>query len=260
MKKIFLFLVLCFLYSCSGYIENVTINSAFSIKDLNNKEVQWLEPNLLVAIKKDLSNKGRVNDADRLCELYDFKTGWLKGLNVDQIVLPSLDFVNLVDSTLILPDDSVSDISLRSAYEPLGVLAYAHIQVLGTMGPFLQASSPYASDPNPYVGTVGKGRRLEAYYITTDPSLNSTRPSINYGISYSDGTWSTSYSWGNWVGTIGHSKETRQISMYIPNSGYSIWYKAHNAVVGWQGWECNGSAAGSTSRSLEAFAFHIIKY
>lgn len=264
MKKLqsFVIIVMVLLSIASCQKEEVnTSNDSFSIKDINGEVIKSLPPDLLVSIQNDLNQNGRTDDANKLSEMYDFQTGFLKGIDVAELEkeIGELNVVQAIDSFSNTTDTLLN--KTKGQYEPNGIFAYCHVAGLGDIGPFTQANYLGADYPYPYAGTVGQGRRLEGMWLQTESSLFLTRPNVYYSLRFPDGSWSSTATWGQFTGTRGQHKPTIGIKIWTNTSGYSIWYKAHNAGTGWnQPWHNDGQFAGIWNYSFEAFAFHILKY
>jgi hypothetical protein len=258
-KFVLLFIVLSFVFSCKKENQNFTTKSDFALKYLNGEVIKSLSPDLLVAIHNDLEKKGRNNDAAKLYELYDLKTGILKGADVN-VFNQNEAYQQEIDSSLV-ELDTLEYQTIKSQYEPNSVYAYCHVQAAGDIGPFLQASILNADIPYPYAGTIGQSRRLEGMSLQTESSLLLTRPVIYYSLCNPDNSWTSTATWGQFTGTINDSKAVIGLKIWTTNSEYSIWYKAHNQSTGWtQPWHNDGQFAGIQGKRLEAFAFFIVQY
>jgi hypothetical protein len=128
--KIYLFIsivALNFLVGCKKD-EVTSIKKEFSIKDIDGKEVTSLPIDLLASIHQDLLNKNRTNDAAKLYELYDQKTGVLKSAIVNQIVSPVPFSEIKIDSTqMVHQTDTIPSPALKSWAQQY-VYLYAHVQ------------------------------------------------------------------------------------------------------------------------------------
>lgn len=256
---LFLSLTYFFLISCQKEEKNASSNVDFSIKDMNGKEVNYLNPEVLLLVKKTLISEGRNEDVKKLISLYDFNTGLLKSSNIKLSELTQPTLV-ILDSSKIGKSDTVK-FKTKSGWQPQGVYVYAHIQDLGSIGPFTQCDALWTNFPYPYCGTTGQGKRLEAFTLQTDPSLISSRPTIYYALRKPDQSWWASATWGQETGVQGRSFTNIGLKMWSTTSGWHLYYIAHNDVVGWnQPWQYDGAFAGVIGRRFEAFAFQILKF
>jgi hypothetical protein len=251
-------LTLAFLLSCSKEAQNSS-KSAFLIKDIYGKEVNYLQPEILTSINKTLISEGRNEDAIKLHQLYDFKTGILKSAN-GKLTQQTLPTVVVIDSSKIKLGDTIIN-NQKSAWQPQGVFAYAHCQDYGNLGPFTQCAALYTINPVPFVGTTGKGKRLEAFTLQTDPSLFNTRPTVYYSLMLPNQTWFSYCTWGQETGSEGRSQATIGLKMWSITTGWHLYYVNHNSQVGWNNpWEYDGYPAYSVGHQLEAFAFQILNF
>jgi hypothetical protein len=266
--KPFLILVLFFsVWSCSKQADLGT--PEFKIKDMDGKEIQYLDPSILKSIHQDLISKGRIADAGTLLQKYNEETGVLKGAANVQIT----KFVNVpIDSALIpVRKDTVPDNQKSVIFQPNAVWAFAHVQNLGDTGPKYQApfgmmfDNINTTNPAYIVGTTGQSLRLEGTWINTSIST-SNRPTLYYALRFPAGQWTndggaTPQSWGQFCGNRGTSQATSGIKIWTTTPGYHVYYITHIAGIGWlSSWSSDGAFSGFLGLRLEAFAFRILQY
>jgi hypothetical protein len=214
--------------------------SDFKITDIKGQTINTLPTDLLESIHQDLIRNKRNQDAQKLFESYDRKTGILKNYTSKQ---------------------STSNGRTEDVYEINLVYSMVHVGSLGDLPPCYQTQVADGNPPFSYCGTTGENRRLEGMSFQTDASLFTTRPALFYTLRNPDGSWTPTGTWGDFVGTRGQSKATIGLKMWSTTANYHIWYRAHNQSTGWnQAWQTDGAFAGVFNKRLEAFAFQILYY
>lgn len=94
------------------------------------------------------------------------------------------------------------------------------------------------------LGTVGQGKRLEAFSLNQNQVANST---ISYNAHIEGLGWQGTKD-GNIVGTEGQGLRIEAVSIGLHGNiskYYDIYYRAHIQGYGWLGWAKNGDVAGS---------------
>ena len=111
-------------------------------------------------------------------------------------------------------------------------------------------------------GTVGEGKRLEAYRIVKNDSNISG--DILYR-SYVNGIgWQEYVSSGNISGTTGQGKKLEMIQIKLTEDmaqKYDIYYRVHVSNKGWLDWACNDQITGTLGYNyqIEAYEIKLIK-
>lgn len=134
------------------------------------------------------------------------------------------------------------------------------------------------------IGTVGKGKRLEAIQLKveipeqedenvpaqgTDTNGNAeTEPEVTGGIEYR--VHSQTYGWMDWMrngqqaGTTGQGKRLEAIQIRLTGEladKYDIYYRAHCQTYGWLDWAKNGEKAGTLgyAKRMEALEIRLVE-
>ncbi|SFE54176.1 hypothetical protein [Spirosoma endophyticum] len=213
---------------------NPTHESYFLLKNVRGEILKEVDPDILALVKNDLINKDRKDDASKLGDTYDFKTGKLlagaKTYNGGRLVS-----------------------SAQPPFPNDPILQYAHVQNIGWMDPVLAGQ---------VAGTTGQALGLEAFYITGVPGS----PWMQYQAHVSGIGWQAPQYADNPpspAGTVGQHRSIEAIRFFIdPAWSVSISYRAHVSGIGWLPWVGNQDVAGTTgqNRKLEAFQLSLVYY
>ena len=137
--------------------------------------------------------------------------------------------------------------------KPLQLQYSTHVESYGWMNNVLDGG---------IAGTVGEGKRLEAYKL--EKVISSLTGDIYYK-TYVDGIgWQEYVSSGNISGTVGQSKKIEMIQMKLTDGlseVYDIYYRVHVAHIGWMDWASNDQITGTLGYNyqIEAIEVKIIK-
>lgn len=267
---LFSLIITCtFLFSCKKEVVN-TNQKEFAVKNIDGKQVEYLEPSLLKSVRSNLIENKRTDDAKTLYEQYDSITGVLKGSNV---TIPKRHVFNeKIDSSLIKVNRDTAELQMSTLkstniWEPHSVYAIGHVQSYGWVGQTFQSDyvNMVKGFDETFVGTTGWSLRLEAFKLFLQPQLQADpneKPVLYYTVYTNEYKWYTPVTWGQQAGTTGRSISIMKMKMYFGSgySNYHIYYKPHMQLNGWySGWFYDGMVAGENVR-LEAFAYYIFKY
>ncbi|KXT79259.1 C39 family peptidase [Streptococcus sp. DD13] len=126
----------------------------------------------------------------------------------------------------------------------------AHVQGTGWNG---------FSDASQVIGTVGKGKRLEALVFKLEDGLSAIGDII-YQSHVQDIGWQTTVKTGEMSGTVAKSKRLEAFNMRLTGelaTYYDVYYRTHVQNVGWLGWAKNGGNAGTEGLSLRLEAIEV---
>ena len=111
-------------------------------------------------------------------------------------------------------------------------------------------------------GTVGEGKRLEAYKIE---KISSTLTGDIYYKTYVEGIgWQDYVSSGDTSGTVGQSKRIEMVQMKLTDElseQYDLYYRVHVAHIGWMDWASNNQVTGTLGYDyqIEAIQIQLVK-
>ena len=109
------------------------------------------------------------------------------------------------------------------------------------------------------IGTIGKGKRLEAYKLSLEPAEYTGK--IEY-MSYIENIgWEDNWKSNNEIsGTVGKAKKIEQIKIKLVGEAvdyYDIYYRVHVQNYGWLGWAKNGEESGTIDLNFRIEAIEI---
>lgn len=142
----------------------------------------------------------------------------------------------------------------NGAYKHVVVQAKGHSQNIGwKTGKFDGITSPIT------IGVTGKGKRLEAFNITSSQLRGMSYSALVQGVG-----WQGFRSAGQEAGTTGQSKRIEAVKFKLDGDlaqQYDVYYRAHVANIGWLDWAKNGESAGTEGYSirLEAIQIRLVK-
>ncbi len=200
---------------------------------------------------------------DGLSEVYDIyyrihvaHIGWMDWASNDQITgTLGYDYqIEAIQIQLIKKGEEVPS-NTKDIYreKPLQLQYSTHVESYGWMNNVLDGE---------IAGTVGEGKRLEAYKL--EKVISSLTGDIYYK-TYVDGTgWQGYVSSGNISGTVGQSKKIEMIQMKLTDGlseVYDIYYRIHVAHIGWMDWASNDQITGTLGYDyqIEAIQIQLIK-
>jgi uncharacterized protein YjdB len=201
---------------------------SFFVKDIERRIITQLDPQILNLVRKNLTAKGRLSDAENLLRTYDFKSGKI----LSTVTLP-LNSARAASAYSVAFDSYSRNIGWRYNI-PLG----------GTLG------------------VTGQSLRLEGFKINLNPYTDG--PSSIQAEAHIQGSgWQGVRNPGDYIGTLGQSKAIQAARFYVnPNFATQVLYRAHVANIGWMNWVSNGETAGTEgqNRDMEGLEVTMLVY
>lgn len=271
-KENVLFWFLLLFISLVGCKKNDIIPSQNAIQPKASLEVvQQVPPEILESMYADYLKNNEVQKAKNLRLAYDFTTGnriaktEIKPYSSLPGVGNILDYVSFVESSG----------STQAHIQDLGWVTYNFDNMNGPFAP--NAFDNTAPSSGQYMGTVGQGKRLEAFKL---PGIRFTQDN---GLHLSSAMWfkyrayMQNYGWLPYVyssdvaGIPGQSlrMEAFEINVmpnYVDMDSCTclfqpkVYYRAQVQSIGWQPWVSGGQTAGTTGRSLRVEAMQVRVY
>ena len=283
MKKISLSILLAsvFLFSCSKEDD-----PKISKQEKNNDCLAWqaaagtgtspkhIPAEILQLMHADLVKEGKQAKADKLKDEYSFSTG-----ERNKISAKTGKYVAGVGSVM------------EGAWGNTQESVWGHIQNTGWVDygafGFMQYNEAYDTaipGPYTYIGTTGRGLKLEAFYLPyiafiaapiTSTSAYSSSVFFQYRAYVSGIGWQPYVSSLQTAGTTGQglSMQSVEIKPYPGRADYvtfnngctcmyavKTYYRVHVAGSGWLPWTGNGSPAGTAGSGRQIEALQIVAY
>ena len=269
-----------FFCSCNKTNDFVEIDKETEQTELLNQ----IPPQILKSLISDYTKKNDITKASRLASLYDTITGFKKEGSDVSIASTSERSVPGVGA-IVLDGGAFHEVSGNTSQHIQGFgWLYIHFNDMNEENvPVPYAPVPDAYDntapgPGRYVGTVGLGRRLEAFtlpyvqYKIEDAVSGTTYGTDFIRFQYSSHVsglgWMSSVMSPNMSGTVGQGRQIEAIKIkaiqnttVLHNSSclciytVKVFYRAHVSGIGWQNWVSADNIAGTlgAGRKLEAF-------
>lgn len=278
MKTLFLHLTAIaslFLYSCKKTNDFVEVDKQTEPTKLVNQ----IPPQILRSLIADYIKKNDLAKVSRLTGLYDTLTG----NKIEPIDAPSTERSVPGVGALVLDGGAFYEIDGNTSQHVQGLgwsnLHFNDMNEENVPVPYAPVPDAYDNTPPPvgrYVGTVGQGRRLEAFtlpYVQYKIENGGTTYGTDfirfqYSSHVSGLGWMSSVMSPNVSGTVGQGRQIEAIKVkaiqnttVLYNSSclciytVKVFYRAHVSGIGWQNWVSADNVAGTVGagRKLEAF-------
>lgn len=149
---------------------------------------------------------------------------------------------------------SVGNASTDEKYNPglVGISYRSHCQDYGWM-------SEKKSDA--ISGTLGKGKRMEAFQFVNIPSDITSKGNITLQAHVQNIGWMSTVTNNAVAGTLGRGLQMEAIKLNLTSclsQEYDIYYKVHCQDYGWLGWAKNGQVAGSVGNGKRIEAIQVV--
>jgi uncharacterized protein YjdB len=231
----------------------------FFVKNSSGDVVSDFDPNLLALIKKDLEQKNRIKDAEKLTQSYDMKTGKLFSQFKDEAQAVS-------KSSRISSGNQNFELSVCVQH---WIADYITGVYIGATGGFPGVGTLSWLEG----GTTGQSRAMLGFKIK---SYLATGYGLQYCVHRGNVGWESYKDDDQFTNITNSSQEVQafrvrvvRTNFFSPNKYYGVFYQAHVSNHpdegygdGWMGWTGNDAVAGTTgqSRMCQAMRVGIYEY